>query len=143
MPETPGMCTSRKQTSGASASNRSIASRPLRASATISSSGHASASMRRIAVRSSGSSSAMSAIGVDVELQAIGHAHAHELEVGAHELELLAERGGGLVQARHRGAKVCDEAVEDVARLGRLRDDELAHVGERVEEEMRLDLRLQ
>ena len=46
-----------------------------------------------------------------VELQAVGHAHVHQLEVGAHQLQLLAQRGGRLVQARHRGAQVGDQAV--------------------------------
>ena len=40
MPFRPGMCTSRKTTCGACCSNSSTASRPLRASATTSSSGH-------------------------------------------------------------------------------------------------------
>ena len=57
------MCTSRKQMSGRCASNSSTASRPLRAWATISSSGQALASRRASASRSSGSSSAISAVG--------------------------------------------------------------------------------
>ena len=78
-----------------------------------------------------------------VELQAVGHAHVHQLEVGAHQLQLLLERGGGLVQARHRRAQVGDEAVQHRRGLRRSGVDQRLHVGQRVEQEVRRDLRLQ
>ena len=62
------MWTSRKQMSGRRSSNSLTASRPFRASATISSSGHTIASWRRSASRSSGSSSAINAVGVGVHV---------------------------------------------------------------------------
>ena len=82
-------------------------------------------------------------IDVQRELEPVGHPHSHELEIGAHELELLAERRRGLVHARHGRAQIRDQAREHLRRLRRARVDERLHVRERVEQEMRLDLRLQ
>ena len=50
-------------------------------------------------------------IDVQRELQAIGHAHLHQLEIGAHQFQLLPERRRRLVQARHRRAQVGDQAA--------------------------------
>ena len=82
-------------------------------------------------------------IDVQRELQPIGHAHVHELEVRADQLELLAERRGRLVQARHGGAQVGDQAAQHGGGLRRSRVDQRLHVGQRVEQEVRRDLRLQ
>ena len=54
-----------------------------------------------------------------------------------------AERRRRLVQARHRGAQVGDQAAQHGGRLRRSRIDQRLHVRERVEQEMRRDLRLQ
>ena len=121
------MCTSRKQTSGWSASNCSIASRPLRACATTSSSGHACASWRARASRSSGSSSAISAVGRAARHAAPragrsssaqtpsrllrGHA---QLRVAAEvELKALAQRRRGRCRARCPSGRRPDAGVAD------------------------------
>ena len=80
---------------------------------------------------------------VQRELQAIGDAHLHELQVRAHQVQLLAECRSHLVHARHRRAQIRDQALEHARCLRRTRIDQRLHVRERVEQEMRLDLRLQ
>ena len=82
---------------------------------------------------------------VDVHrvLEAIGHAHLHQLEIWSNELQLALDRCGGLVEQRHRRAQVRGEAPQHDRRMRRARIDERLHVRERVEEEMRRDLRLQ
>jgi hypothetical protein len=40
-------------------------------------------------------------IDVQRELQAVGDAHLHELEIGTDQIQLLSERRAGLVHARH------------------------------------------
>ena len=82
---------------------------------------------------------------VDVHrvLEAIGHAHLHQLEIRSNELQLALDRRGGLVEQRHRRAQVRGEASQHGRRMRRARIDERLHVRERVEEEMRRDLRLQ
>jgi len=82
---------------------------------------------------------------VDVHrvLEAIGHAHLHQLEIGSNELQFALDRCGRLVKQRHRRAQIRGEAPEDGRRLRRARIDERLHVRECVEEEMRRDLRLQ
>jgi hypothetical protein len=48
----------------------------------------------------------------DLELQPVGHAQVHQLEVGAHQLHFGGERGVGSVQARHRSAQVGDQVAQ-------------------------------
>ena len=83
--------------------------------------------------------------GVDVHrvLEAIGHAHLHQLEIWPNELQLALDRRRGLVEQRHRRAQVRGEAPQHGRRMRRARIDERLHVRERVEEEMRRDLCLQ
>jgi hypothetical protein len=82
---------------------------------------------------------------VDVHrvLQAIRHAHLHQLEIRADEFQLALESRRRLVQQRHRRPKVLDQASKHCRRLRRARIDERLDVGERIEQEMRGDLRLQ
>jgi hypothetical protein len=80
---------------------------------------------------------------LDFEAEAVRHARAHELEIGAHEVELLAEGRDGVVEPRHGGAKVGDEVAQDFRRLRRAGLDESLHVREGIEKEVRRHLRLQ
>ena len=80
---------------------------------------------------------------VELEREPVRQAHAHELEVGPHQLDLLAERRHRLVEPRHRRAQVGDEAAQHVGRLRRARFDQRLDVRERVEQEVRRHLRLQ
>ena len=76
--------------------------------------------------------------------QPVGHAHLHQLEVGAHQRELVGRASASpVVQPRHRGAQVGDQALQHRRGLRRARLDQRLHVGQRVEQEVRLDLRLQ
>jgi hypothetical protein len=83
--------------------------------------------------------------GVDVHrvLQAIGHAHLHQLEIWPNEVKLALDGRGRLVERRHRRAQVRDQAPEHGRRMRRPRVDERLHVRERIEEEVWSDLRLQ
>ena len=82
---------------------------------------------------------------VDVRrvLEAIGHPHLHQLEVGPHQLQLALDCCGGLVEQRQRRAQVRREAAQHRRRMRRAGIDERLHVRERIEQEMRSDLRLQ
>ena len=77
------------------------------------------------------------------KLQPVGHAQVHQLEVGAHQSQLVAERRVGLVQARHRRAQIGDQVAQHRRRALGARLDQRLHVGQRVEQEVRLDLRVQ
>ena len=83
--------------------------------------------------------------GVDVHriLEAIGHAHLHQLEIWPNQLQFALDRRRGLVQQRHRRAQVRGEVSEQGRCMRRARIDERLHVRECVEEEMRRDLRRQ
>ena len=85
-PFMPGMCTSRNTTCGLSSSNSSTASRPLRACATTCSSGHSRARCAASCSRSSGSSSAISAVARPWRVMGGGH-HAN---LGAHAVRRLS-----------------------------------------------------
>jgi hypothetical protein len=82
---------------------------------------------------------------VDVHrvLEAIGHAHLHELEVRPNQLQLAVDGGGGLMEQRHRRPQVRRQAAQHGRRVRRARIDECLHVRERVEQKVRRDLRLQ
>ncbi len=77
------------------------------------------------------------------KLQTIRHAHVHQLEIRLDQLQLAAERRDRLVEPRHRGAQIRDETAQHRRRLRRSGIDQRLHVGQRVEKEMRRDLRLQ
>ena len=47
--------------------------------------------------------------------EALAEAHANDVEVGARERGLLAERRGTLAQMRQRGAQIGDQVVEHLA----------------------------
>ena len=79
----------------------------------------------------------------DVPLQPVRHAHLHQLQVGTHQHQFIGQRGLAFVQARHGGAQVGDQALEHVGGAWRIAFHQRLHVGQGVEEEVRLDLRLQ
>jgi hypothetical protein len=77
-------------------------------------------------------------------LEAPFHANGHDLEEGAREVHLLAKRGpAALAHLRHGGAQVADEALLHLRGARRVGQDELVDARQGVEQEMRLDLRLQ
>ena len=81
---------------------------------------------------------------VDRGLEAFLHAHRHDLQERAREIDLLAERRPAtLAHLRHRRAQVADEALLHPGRARGIGADQLVDACERVEQEMRLDLRLQ
>jgi hypothetical protein len=66
-----------------------------------------------------------------------------DVEVGARELQLLLERRRGLAHAGKRGVQVVQQPVEHAPALPGIAPIEPLHVGERVEQEVRLHLRLE
>ncbi len=78
---------------------------------------------------------------VDREREVLAHADLQHVEIGADEIGLLPERRRTAAQLRQRGAQVADDVVEhgDAARHVALAQP--LDVGERVEQEVRLDLR--
>jgi hypothetical protein len=77
------------------------------------------------------------------ELQVVGHPHVHQLEVGLDEPGLLAQRRRRIVQAGNRRTQVGDQAAQGIGGLRRAGVDQGLHIRERIEEEVRRDLRLQ
>ena len=68
----------------------------------------------------------------------------HDFQKGAAEIDLLTQRGPAAVaHLRHGRAQVADEALLHPGCARRVGLDELVDAGQRIEEEMRLDLRLQ
>ena len=51
-------------------------------------------------------------VDVQLETQAIGNAHVHQLEIGADELQLAADRHRGLVQQRDSRAQIGDQTPQ-------------------------------
>ena len=80
---------------------------------------------------------------VHEEVQSVRHAQVHQFEVGAHQGQFVRQRGGVALQARHRGAQVGDQAAQHRRRLRRAGFHQRPDIGQGVEQEMRLDLRLQ
>ena len=76
-------------------------------------------------------------------LQARAHADLHDVEVGAHALEFLAQRGQRILEPRQRMAQVQDQVVDDLLRARRVAAHQVLGAAERVVEEVRLDLRVQ
>ena len=75
--------------------------------------------------------------------QPVGQAHAHQLEVGTHQRQFVVQGRLGVVQARHGGAQVGDQALQHLGGARRAGFHQGLHVGQRVEEKVRLDLALQ
>src|SRR5207302_3115058 len=77
-------------------------------------------------------------------LQAPFHSHRHDLQEGAAKIDLLAQCGTpAFAHLRHGGAQAADQAL---LHLGGARGnglDKLVDAGQCIEEEVRLDLRLQ
>jgi hypothetical protein len=81
----------------------------------------------------------------DVDLQAVFHPHLQDLEVGPDHRHLAAEVVRGrmsLAHRRHRGAQQRDQVLLHLARALRVGLDQVVDRGQRVEQEVRLDLRL-
>ena len=79
---------------------------------------------------------------VDPRLEALFHAHFQDLEVGPHHVKLAPEVGRLLAHRRHGGAQERDQVLLHLARARRIDLDQVIDARERVEEKMRLDLRL-
>ena len=75
--------------------------------------------------------------------EALAHAHLQDVEVGAHQLDLLADGGDRFAHLGQRVAQVLDEVAHHRVGLRGVDLGERLHVGERVVEEVRLHLRLQ
>ena len=71
------------------------------------------------------------------------HAHGQDIQIGAHHLHVAAQRGAGFAHLRDGGAQITDQVVDHFRRRGRVRLDQDLHVGQRVVEEVGLDLRLE
>jgi hypothetical protein len=83
------------------------------------------------------------AVGVDRVAQPVLHARALHAQVGLGQRQLVGERHLVAAHLTEAGAQVVGEGAERALGLGRLVVDQRRHVGQRVEQEMRLDLRLQ
>ena len=79
----------------------------------------------------------------DAVLQPVRHAHLHQFEVGTHQrgFALQARRAfAPITQERHRRAQVGDEALQHRRGARRAALHQRLHVGQCVEQEVRLDL---
>ena len=81
--------------------------------------------------------------GIDGEVQALAHADLLHAQVRRDEVDLLGERAVVRAHAWQRGAQVARELSEHGAFGTGIGVAQPPHIGERIEEEMRLDLRLQ
>ena len=79
---------------------------------------------------------------VDREIEPRSHPHLQDVEVGLGEFDLLPERRARAAHLRQRGAQIRKQVPEQPGRLRRVGLGQELHGGERVEQEMRLDLRL-
>ena len=81
---------------------------------------------------------------VDDRSQALLHSNGHDFQERARQVQLLTERGpAAFAHLRHRRAQVADQALLHLRRALRVGLDQLVDARQRVEQEMRLDLRLQ
>ena len=80
---------------------------------------------------------------VDLEREALAHAHLQDGEVGAHQLDLLAHGRDRLAHLRQRVAQVLDQVPGHLVGARRVHLGQRLHARERVVEEVRLHLRLQ
>ena len=82
---------------------------------------------------------------VDARLQAVFHAHLEDLEVGPDHRHLAAQvvrRRVRIAHRRHRGPQQRDQVLLHLAGARRIGLDQVIDRGQRVEQEVRLDLRL-
>ena len=98
-------------------------------SVTSSIGGNAAASKRRV--------------GLDREAEARAHAHLEQIEVGPDQFEFVAQIRLLAAQLRQRRAQIAHQAGDGVRAGLRLGAVEASDVAEHVEQEVRLDLRLQ
>ena len=90
-----------------------------------------------------GNGSALQRSGTSVRMrQARAHADLLHRQVREGERQLVAERRVGCAHARQHRAEVARQVLEHRVRGGRIGLEQPPHVGERVEQEVRLDLRL-
>jgi hypothetical protein len=82
-------------------------------------------------------------VGLDRVAQPVLHARGLHVQVGLGQRQLVGQRHLVAAQLAEAGAQVLGEGAERALGLGRLVVDQRGHVGQRVEQEMRLDLRLQ
>ena len=80
---------------------------------------------------------------VDAVLEPVLHADLDDAQVGVDEIDLVAEGVAGVAEARERRPQVVDEGFEHQLGAHRVAVHQRGHVGQRVEEEVRFDLRLQ
>jgi hypothetical protein len=83
---------------------------------------------------------------LDVRGQALFHADLQDLDVGPHHGQLAAQVAraavGRVAHRRHAGTQQRDQVLLHLAGAGRVGLDEVIYRGQRVEQEVRLDLRL-
>ena len=79
---------------------------------------------------------------VDLERHPAADARFEYVEIRLDEVGFLTQRRRARAQLRQRGAQVIDQMPEQRARLLRIRLGQILHGCERVEEKVRLDLRL-
>ena len=79
---------------------------------------------------------------VDVEREPRAHPHLEDVEVRGGEADFLAQRRRARAQLRQRGAQVVDQVRQQPAGLARIRFRQVLDGRQRVEQEVRLDLRL-
>ena len=80
---------------------------------------------------------------LDRVLEAVFHPDLDDPHVGVDQVDLVAERVPAVAEPRERRAQVLDERLEHRLRARRVGVHERDHVGQGVEQEVRLDLRLQ
>ena len=78
-----------------------------------------------------------------LRVQARPHAHGHQRQVVVEPRELVGQRVRAGARGRQRGAQEGDQPVEHGLRARRVQRDQHAQVGQRVEQHVRLELRLQ
>jgi len=79
---------------------------------------------------------------VDVEGKASTHAHLHEAQIRARQLNLPAEGRPGFAQVRQGSAQIDDQVAKHFTAARRIEFVQLAYLRERIEKKLRLDPRL-
>ena len=82
-------------------------------------------------------------IGLDRERETRSHAHLEQIEVRANDLELATERCVLRAKLRKRRTQIPHQADDRIRTRLRLSAIQAPHIAEHVEQEMRLDLRLE
>ena len=80
---------------------------------------------------------------IDRKVQPFAHSHLQDRQERACQLELASKRRARLAHRRQRGAQIVDQAGQHFAPLVGCRFVQSLYVGQRVEQKVRLDLRLQ